>query len=77
MLQKIAVAGCAREPSALGIRLDFKEVIGHHKVMEALYTVEKSHPKLGAGMRPTFFPGDLREDEVIKWQNFARAARTT
>ena len=71
MLQNVAVAGYARQPSALGVHLDFVQVLRHYKVMDALYEVEKTYPGVGASMRATFFPGELNTREKKTWEAFA------
>ncbi|CEL10983.1 hypothetical protein ASPCAL14090 [Aspergillus calidoustus] len=71
MLQNIFVAGLKRTPEAYGVPLDFVEVIGEVKVMATLMEVEKKYEKLGKSMLGTFFPGDLRENEVREWEVIA------
>lgn len=71
MLQNVAVAGWKRHPSAFGIHLELVEVIGNHRVMETLYRVEEKYPRIGASMRPTFFPGELSAEEMTKWNDYA------
>jgi hypothetical protein len=77
MLQNIAVASFERNPSALGIHLDFVGVVGHYKIMKALFELEERHPGIGANMVPTFFPGQLREDEKEQWDEFATRLSTS
>jgi hypothetical protein len=69
------VGNAVRSPSAFGIHLRLKEVIGRGKVMDTLYEVEERFPRLGKSMLQTFFPGDLREDEVKRWQNLENSAK--
>ncbi|OJJ08384.1 hypothetical protein ASPVEDRAFT_47531 [Aspergillus versicolor CBS 583.65] len=71
MLQNIFVAGWKRTPAAYGVPLDFVEVVGEVKVMQALMEVEKKYEKLGKSMLGTFFPGDLRENEIKQWEDIA------
>ncbi|KAL4878176.1 hypothetical protein BJY04DRAFT_114539 [Aspergillus karnatakaensis] len=71
MLQNIFVAGWKRRPEAYGVPLVFKEVVGEVKVMAALMEVERRYEKLGRSMLGTFFPGDLRENEVREWDAIA------
>jgi hypothetical protein len=71
MLQNIFVAGWKRTPEAYGIPLEFVEVIGEVKVMGTLMEVERKYEKLGKSMIGTFFPGDLRENEVREWDVIA------
>jgi hypothetical protein len=44
-------------PSAFGIHLTHRQVIGHSKVMDALFRVEEKYPHVGASMLKTFLPG--------------------
>jgi hypothetical protein len=67
ILQNIFVAGWRRFPKAFGVPLDFETVIGEPKVMDTLFAVEKTYPRVGRSMRDTFFPGKLRPDEEKKW----------
>ncbi|KAL5337964.1 hypothetical protein BJX70DRAFT_367805 [Aspergillus crustosus] len=71
MLQNILVAGWKRTPEAYGVPLEFLEVVGEVKVMAALMEVERRYEKLGRSMLGTFFPGDLRENEVRQWDEIA------
>ncbi|KAL4935531.1 hypothetical protein BDV06DRAFT_206794, partial [Aspergillus oleicola] len=71
MLQNVFVAGWKRTPGAYGVPLDFVEVVGEVKVMGTLMEVEKKYEKLGKSMLGTFFPGDLRENEVKQWDAIA------
>lgn len=50
----------ARNPSAFGIHLRLKEVIGRVKVVDTLYEVEERFPRLGKSMLQTYFPGNPR-----------------
>lgn len=68
ILQNIYVAGRARAPEAFGIPLQFCEVIGEPKVMDTLFAVEEAYPRLGKSMLATFFPGELRKEEVVRWE---------
>ena len=66
MLQNIFVAGWSRKPQSLGLPLKFDGVIGHRKVIEALYKVEERLPKAGQRLAGQFFPAGLRKDEEDK-----------
>jgi hypothetical protein len=44
-----------RRHSAFGIHLTHRQVIGHSKVMDALFEVEEKYPHVGASMLKTFF----------------------
>ncbi|KAI1204976.1 uncharacterized protein F4807DRAFT_465082 [Annulohypoxylon truncatum] len=74
MLDNILAAGATRTPDDFGIPLEYVEVIGHHKVMQVLFEVEKRYPRVGKSMLALFFPGPLRKDEVTKWDEFDRQA---
>jgi hypothetical protein len=71
MLQNMFVAGWRRRPKALGVPLDFIDVVGKVKVMDTIMEVEKRYEKLGRSMLGTFFPGDLKEDEKKQWNAIA------
>ena len=66
MLQNIFVAGWSRKPESLGLPLKFDGVIGHRKVIEAIYEVEERLPKAGQRLAGEFFPSGLRQDEEDK-----------
>jgi hypothetical protein len=68
MLQNLAVAGWRRNPSALGIHLQFRKTIGHMSTMDALLQVEAEFPNAGRSLLPIFFPGPLFPDETAKWE---------
>ena len=70
-IQNMFVAGWQRKPEALGVPLDFIDVVGDVNVMNTLMEVEKRYEKLGKSMLKTFFPGDLREDEKRQWDAIA------
>ncbi|TVY71123.1 hypothetical protein Focb16_v000048 [Fusarium oxysporum f. sp. cubense] len=72
MLHNIYVAGTSRPPEAYGVFLEFVKVIGNKKVMNALFQVEEDYPCLGKSILPIFFPGQLREDEQERWDNYSR-----
>lgn len=72
MLQNIFVAGWKRTPDAYGVPLEFIGVVGEVKVMKTLMEVERRYEKLGKSMIGTFFPGDLRENEVREWEAIAQ-----
>lgn len=73
-LQNIFVAGRRRSPKAFGVPLKFKRVMGELKVMDTLLAVEEAYPGLGKSMRPTFFPGELRQEEEAQWQRLEERA---
>jgi len=72
ILQNVTVAGMRRKPGAFGVHLKFKEVFAYHKTMQTLYKIEEKYPQAGRSMLATFFPGDLRPDEEVKWADFKR-----
>ncbi|KAL3478309.1 hypothetical protein BJX99DRAFT_224624 [Aspergillus californicus] len=72
MLQNILVAGWKRTPEAYGVPLDFVEVVGDVKVMSTLMELERKYEKLGRSLLGTFFPGDLRDNEVKQWDDIAK-----
>ncbi|KFY34407.1 hypothetical protein V494_06802 [Pseudogymnoascus sp. VKM F-4513 (FW-928)] len=71
ILQNMFVAGWKRQPEALGVPLDFIDVVGDVKVMNTLLEVERKYEKLGQSMLGTFFPGDLRDNEKKQWDDIA------
>ena len=70
-IQNLFVAGWPRKLEALGVPLDFIDVVGDVKVLNTLMEVERRYEKLGKSMLKTFFPGDLREDEKRQWKAIA------
>lgn len=71
MLQNMFVAGWSRKPEALGVPLDFKEVIGSPKVMDVLLEVERRHEKVGLNMTGVFFPSGIRDHEQAQFDAIA------
>ncbi|KAJ8115007.1 hypothetical protein ONZ43_g4770 [Nemania bipapillata] len=67
MLQNILVVGWRRDPSALGVHLDFKQVIGEMRTMDSLLALEAEIIGLGRCLLPIFFPGELLPEEVLAW----------
>ena len=70
-IQNLFVAGWPRKPEALGVPLDFIDVVGDVKVMNTLMEVERRYEKLGKSMLKTFFAGDPSEDEKRQWDAIA------
>ncbi|MCJ1244652.1 hypothetical protein MMC30_001851 [Trapelia coarctata] len=68
MLQNLLVAGRRRDPSTLGVHLDFREVIGEMTTMDALCALEAKYTKAGRSMLPIFFPGALLPEEMARWE---------
>ncbi|KAB5513477.1 hypothetical protein GE09DRAFT_1162001 [Coniochaeta sp. 2T2.1] len=75
ILQNMYVAGTSRSPKAFGVPLEFVEVMGKPKVMDALFEVEARYPRLGKSMLPIFFMGELIEDEKEKWDSYEKIAK--
>lgn len=75
ILQNIYAAGINRSPEAFGVPLEFVEVIGEPKVMSTLFEVEERYPRLGRSMLSTFFPGDLHQEEIEKWDMYDKRAK--
>ncbi|KAI0105694.1 hypothetical protein GGR51DRAFT_571632 [Nemania sp. FL0031] len=67
MLQNILVVGWRRDPSALGVHLDFKRVIGEMTTMDSLLALETEITGLGRCLLPMFFPGELLPEETLAW----------
>ncbi|KAI2618342.1 hypothetical protein GGR54DRAFT_149899 [Hypoxylon sp. NC1633] len=68
----VYVAGKQSDPATNGLPLRFVEVLGHHKVMEALFLVEEAYPHVGRSIRDLFFPGELRKEEYTKWEDYKK-----
>lgn len=77
MFDNIFAAGATRTPDDFGVPLEFVEVIGHRKVMQVLFEVECRYPRVGKSMLATFFPGNLRQDEIDKWDELNKLAEGT
>ncbi|KAI2468954.1 hypothetical protein F4781DRAFT_241175 [Annulohypoxylon bovei var. microspora] len=70
IIQNAYVAGASRSPEAFGMPLEFVEVIGKPRVMDVLFTVEERYPRLGRGMLPMFFTGELNDAEKKRWKDY-------
>jgi hypothetical protein len=68
MLQNILVAALPRRPSAYGLHLEYEQTICQEKVMLTLQALEEVQPFLGRSLLQTFFPGEMREDEIKWWE---------
>lgn len=68
ILQNVLVAGWRRDPSALGVHLEFRRVIGEMTTMDALLALEAEYTRLGRSLLPIFFPGELLPNEVARWE---------
>ncbi|KAI1738027.1 hypothetical protein F4680DRAFT_460126 [Xylaria scruposa] len=75
MLDNIYVAGASRSPKDFGIPLQFVEVIGHNKVMNALFEVESRYPRVGQSMVRIFFPGELEPHEQVEWDRYSKLTK--
>ena len=67
ILQNIYVAGAHRKPENFGVPLEFVTVFGYTSVMETLLNVEEQYKDVGRSLLGEFFPGDLEENEKIRW----------
>lgn len=77
MLHCIIVVGSRRRPSAFGVHLEYRGVVGDMTVMGALLQCEERYPAVGKALLPIFFPGKLLPDEVAQWEALEAGARTT
>ena len=68
ILQNVLVTGWRRDPSTLGVHLDFREVIGEMTTMDALLALEAEYTRVGRSLLPIFFPGELLLEEVARWE---------
>lgn len=68
MMQNVFVAGVPRRPAAFGIHLELVEVVAKVTVMDTLKTLEEKYPGAGGNLVDTFFPGKLRKDDAIWWE---------
>jgi hypothetical protein len=68
MIQNLFVAGWSRHPSALGIHLEFRTVIGHMSTMEALLALEAQLPHAGRSLLPIYFPGRISPEVDAQWE---------
>lgn len=74
MIQNIFVAAIPRQPSAMGLPLEFVDRIEGKKVMGVLMDTEIRFPSVGAALVQTFFPGKLRDHEQAFWSARAESA---
>ena len=68
MVYTVVVAGAPRRPEAFGIPLKYVGVYVRDKTMAALKAVESEHAGVGQSMLSTFFPGRVKEADVIYWE---------
>ncbi|KAH7174164.1 uncharacterized protein B0J16DRAFT_323631 [Fusarium flagelliforme] len=71
MLQNVVVVGWRRNPRALGVHLDFKEVVGDMTAMDALLRLEAKCPSAGRSLLPILLPGELLPAEIEKWRELS------
>ncbi|KAI1099940.1 hypothetical protein F4804DRAFT_65179 [Jackrogersella minutella] len=72
IFQNTFAASAARQPRNFGIPLQFVEVFGETKVMQALYAVERKYPGIGRSMRHEFFSNELQPEEYKEWRRFKK-----
>lgn len=75
MIQNIFVAAIPRQPSAMGLPLEFVDRIDGKKVMGVLMDTEIRFPSVGAALVQTFFPGKLRDHEQAFWSARAESVK--
>jgi hypothetical protein len=68
MMHNLFVAGWPRHPSAMGIHLKFRTVIGHMSTMEALLALEAQYTHAGRSLLPIYFPGRIFPEEEAQWE---------
>lgn len=66
-IQNVFAASWRRNPSALGVYLDFVEVVGKPKVMDALLARKRKYRGAGTSLLPIFFPGGIHPEETLKF----------
>jgi hypothetical protein len=74
-LQNILVAALPRRPGAYGLHLEYEQTICREKVMLTLQGLEEVQPFLGRSLLDTFFPGEMREDEIKWWAEAKEKAK--
>ncbi|KAL8652049.1 MAG: hypothetical protein Q9226_004428 [Calogaya cf. arnoldii] len=67
-VQNLFAGNLGRNPSVLGVHLDFVDVVGEVKVMDALLALEEKYGGAGKSLSPVFFPRGLRPEEKAKWE---------
>lgn len=68
IMQNVLVAGWRRDPSALGLHLDFREVTGEMETMKSLLALEAKYKNVGKSLLPIFFPGPLLPHQSLSWE---------
>ncbi len=74
-LQNILVAALPRRPAAYGLHLEYERTVCREKVMLTLQALEEIQPFLGRSLLDTFFPGEMREDEIKWWAEAKEKAK--
>lgn len=74
ILENVFVASWRRNPSALGVHLDFRAVFGEMTTMDSLLALEAKHTGAGRSLLPIFFPGELRPEETGRWNDLKEQA---
>lgn len=69
MVHTVVIAGAPRKPDWFGIPLQYRQVFAERKVIDALKAAETKYPGLGRSMLTTFFPGGLRPEENVWWND--------
>lgn len=76
MVQNVVVAAVPRQPSAMGLPLEFVTKIHGPKVMRVLKDTDMQFPLVGAALVKVFFAGRLREDEKSFWDARVKEAES-
>ncbi len=66
------IAGAPRDPSVFGIHLDPVEAFVDADVMRVLEMVEQHYPGVGRSMLDIFFPGELWDEEKVRWTEYRK-----
>ncbi|KAL0262558.1 hypothetical protein SLS55_001526 [Diplodia seriata] len=75
MVQNVTAAGMARDPSAMGVPMESIDEIFEGRVMQVLQETERRYPKVGLSLLPIFFPGELRPDEKVFFDEMRATAK--
>ncbi|KAL1645240.1 hypothetical protein SLS58_003947 [Diplodia intermedia] len=75
MVQNVTAAGMARDPSAMGVPMESIDEIFEGRVMQMLQETERRYPKVGLSLLPIFFPGELRPDEKMFFDEMRATAK--
>lgn len=69
IVQNVVAVGWRRNQGALGVHLEFREVIGEMATMESLDSLETKYASVGKSLLPIFFRGNLLPEEVARWKS--------